>query len=108
MNTVYQSALPPLGFFGIDLRRGAHTSREQGVCAMEAAAWLAGEPHSDQPQCACPVIAAFVIAWNDALPTDEDRNRILKAAAWDALKPTVATLQGSAADLLIRMLAVQE
>jgi hypothetical protein len=78
MTTVYQSALPPLGFFGIDLKKGAHESRDQGVCAMEAAAWLAGEPHSDEPQCACPVIAAFVIAWNDALPTDEDRNRILK------------------------------
>ncbi len=74
----YRQALPPLGFFGIDLRKGSHTTREAGVCAMEAAAWLAGEPHSDQPECACPVIAAFVIAWNDALPTDEDRNRILK------------------------------
>jgi hypothetical protein len=76
--SVFQSALPPLGFFGIDLKKGAHGSREAGVCAMEAAAWLAGEPHSDKPQCACPVLAAFVIAWNDALPTDEDRNRILK------------------------------
>jgi hypothetical protein len=76
--SVFQSALPPLGFFGIDLKKGSHGSREAGVCAMEAAAWLAGEPHSDQPQCACPVLAAFVIAWNDALQTDADRNRILK------------------------------
>ena len=78
MSTVYEDKLPPLGFFGIDLRKGSHQGREDGVCAMEAVAWLAGEPHSDQPQCACPVIAAFVISWNDSLPTDEDRNRILK------------------------------
>jgi len=40
---------------------------------------MAGEPHSDQPECVCSVIAAFVIAWNDALPsTNEDRNRLLK------------------------------
>jgi hypothetical protein len=76
--TVYREKLPPLGFFGIDLRKGSHKSRERGVCALEAVAWLAGEPHSDRPQCACPVIAAFVISWNDALPTDEDRNRLLK------------------------------
>lgn len=76
--TVYREKLPPSGFFGIDLRKGSHQRREDGVCAMEAAAWLAGEPHSDRPQCACPAIAAFVVAWNDALPSDEDRNRILK------------------------------
>lgn len=76
--TVYREKLPPLGFFGIDLKSGSHSSRERGVCAMEAAAWLAGEPHSDKPQCACPIIGAFVIAWNDALPTDADRNRLLK------------------------------
>jgi hypothetical protein len=76
--TVYTDTLPPLGFFGIDLRKGSHIIREDGVCAMEAAAWLAGEPHSDRPQCVCPVLAAFVIDWNDALPSDEDRNRILK------------------------------
>jgi hypothetical protein len=27
---------------------------------MEAAAWLAGERHSDHPDCTCPVIAAYV------------------------------------------------
>ena len=75
---VFQSPLPPLGFYGIDLKRGSHSDRQNGVCALEAAAWLAGEEHSDKPQCVCSVIAAFVISWNDALPTDEDRNRLLK------------------------------
>jgi hypothetical protein len=34
------------------LKQGSHTAREYGMCAMEAVAWLAGEPHSDTPTCA--------------------------------------------------------
>ncbi|MBL9077990.1 MAG: hypothetical protein JNL08_10830 [Planctomycetes bacterium] len=59
------------------LQRGAHASRDDGMCAMEMVAWLAGEPHSDEPTCACPVIAAFVRACNDAM-SDEGRNRYLR------------------------------
>jgi hypothetical protein len=62
----------------ITLAHGAHNSRSEGVCAMEAAAWLAGREHTDHPQCVSPVIGGFVRYWNDALPTDEDRNRLLK------------------------------
>ncbi len=29
------------------------------------------------PESACPVIAAFLHSWNDALPTDEERNRLV-------------------------------
>lgn len=47
------------------------------MCAMEMVAWLAGEPHSDEPSCSCPVIAAFTRACNDALD-DEARNRWLR------------------------------
>jgi hypothetical protein len=43
---------------------------------MEAAAYVAGEPHSDHPQCASTVITAFVIEWNDRL--GNDRNRLSK------------------------------
>ncbi len=57
------------------LARGKHDEGE-AMCAMEAVAWLAGEPWSDAPQCASPVIAAFVRSWNDALP-DADRARLL-------------------------------
>ena len=59
------------------LAYGAHDSSDAGMCAMEAVAFLAGEPHSDAPQCTCPVIAAFVRFWNDGLPSDEDRVRLL-------------------------------
>ena len=62
----------------ITLSYGSHRSREQGLCAMEAVAWLAGEPHSDQPQCTCPVIAAFVRRMNDRLRDDEERARYLR------------------------------
>lgn len=47
------------------------------MCAMEMVAWLAGEPHSDEPACACPVVGAFVRACNDAMD-DPLRNRYLR------------------------------
>ena len=68
------------------LRSGSHTDVESGMCAMEFVAWLAEEPHSDAPECACPVLSAFVRAWNDSLP-GADRDRLLK--------PVLARLVGS-------------
>ncbi|MBL8753023.1 MAG: hypothetical protein JNK15_06935 [Planctomycetes bacterium] len=59
------------------LQRGSHPDRGAGMCAMEMVAWLAGEPHSDEPRCACPVLGAFVRACNDAM-SDEARNRHLR------------------------------
>ena len=61
--------LPPL-------KRGAHSSPEAGVCAMEMVAFLERLPHSDAPECTCPVIAAYVRGINDMLP-DGERNRLL-------------------------------
>ncbi len=58
------------------LDRGAHDGDSGAMCAMEAVAWIAGEPWSDAPQCASPVIAQFMRSWNDALP-DADRTRVL-------------------------------
>ena len=69
-------ALDHLG--DLTLKKGAHGARDNGLCAMEAAAWMAGEPHSDHPACVSPVIAAFMREWNDDLPSDEDRDRLLK------------------------------
>lgn len=61
----------------VPLRAGAHPSRDDGVCAMEMVAWLAGEAHSDEPRCACPVLGALVRASNDAM-TDAQRDRFLR------------------------------
>jgi hypothetical protein len=59
------------------LDRGAHDRFSRGACVMEAVAYVAGERFSDSPECACPVIAAFLRSWNDSLD-DEARNRLLK------------------------------
>ena len=61
----------------ISLERGRHKRREEGLCSLEAMAWLAGEPHSDTPECVCPVIREFITNWNDLLG-DTDRDRLLK------------------------------
>jgi hypothetical protein len=60
----------------IVLTEGSHASREDGMCAMEAVAWLAGEAHSDAPACVCPVIAAAMRAINDRLD-DADRQQLV-------------------------------
>ncbi len=51
------------------------------LCIMEAVAYMAGEPWSDKPSCASPVIAAFMRSWNDAL-SEEDRDRLIPGAVW--------------------------
>ena len=62
---------------GLPLLEGAHSPNSK-YCVMEAAAYIAGEPWSDAPKCVCPVIRLFMVSWNDSLPTDEDRDRLLK------------------------------
>ena len=57
------------------LYSGAHDPNGK-MCAMEAVAYIAGEPWSDHPKCACPVISAFMRSWNDGLP-DEERTALL-------------------------------
>lgn len=61
----------------ISLKTGSH-SPDSTFCAMELVAWLANEPWSDAPACACPVISAFVRSWNDAIRSDVDRDQLLK------------------------------
>ena len=51
------------------LTHGSHAAREDGMCLMEAVAFLAGEPHTDTPACACPMLTAFAVALNDAMGT---------------------------------------
>src|SRR6185369_9104799 len=60
------------------INKSAHESFDQGHCAMELVAWLAGEPHSDAPACACPVISRAVIRLNDRMPSDEMRAELLR------------------------------
>jgi hypothetical protein len=76
------------------------------ACAMEAASYIAGEPWSDHPKCVCPVISAFMRAWNDGLPDGERTAlllpllpKVLNTRGSDALAERRATM---AADWLIR------
>jgi len=64
----------------VRLSRGKHQSPDAGACVMELASMLAGEPFSDRPQTACPVIGAFLRSYNDAVD-DERRQRLYRCAA---------------------------
>src|SRR5690606_22525922 len=58
------------------LTEGSHSSIEQGMCVMEAVAYVAGESWTDRPRCVSPTIAAFMRSWNDSLPDSETRSRL--------------------------------
>ena len=75
--TAWTKALPDW-FDSLELKSGGHSTRADGMCVMEAAAYLAGRKHGDAPPCVCPVIGAFLRNWNDNLPDDETRTRLLK------------------------------
>lgn len=57
------------------LSKGAHGSSDEGRCAMEWTAYLAGEPHSDTPVCVSPVLRRFCISFNDNL-SDSERQKL--------------------------------
>lgn len=71
----------------IRLSRGRHSSPESGACVMELASMLAHEEFTDHPVSVCPVIAAFLRSYNDAI---DDRRR-------QALYPYAAKVVGSRA-----------
>lgn len=72
----------------LTLKAGAHKPDTGEMSLMEAVAYVAGEPWSESPVCASPVIAVFLRSWSDDLG-DEVRNRLLK--------PYVYRLVGTAA-----------
>src|SRR3954447_20946326 len=51
----------------VTLARGKHRSPRNGACVMELASMLAAEPFTDRPTSVCPVVAAFLRAYNDAV-----------------------------------------
>lgn len=68
---------------GFKLRAGAGGGDpKDGLCYMETVALIAGEPISDQPKCACPIVTDFGIGLNDTL-SDNLRTRLLPLA-WAA------------------------
>jgi hypothetical protein len=73
------------GLQRLDLAYGPHPGPESGVCLLEAVGWMAGEPWSDTPACASPVLAAFGRSLNDQL---DHKHR-------QKLKPLVPLLVGT-------------
>ncbi|GEL17666.1 hypothetical protein [Pseudonocardia asaccharolytica] len=72
----------------IRLDVGDHDSPGEGLCLLEAVAYLAGEPHTDHPECVSPVLGAFGRALNDVLPDDLRQE----------LVPLIPLLPGTAGD----------
>lgn len=58
---------------GFVLKHGSHKSFEDGACLMECVAFVAGEPHSDAPACASPVLTRFGVRLNHAYPVKAQR-----------------------------------
>ena len=93
--------LPPL-------KRGAHPANDSEMCVMEAVAYVTHKEWSDSPPCVCPVLGAFMRAWNDGLHDDEERTRLLKPLIPDLINTRGSkTLEGRratmAADWLVRV-----
>lgn len=64
----------------IRLSKGKHASPDEGVCVMELASMLAGQPFTDRPASICPVIASFMRAYNDRID-DERRQDLYRYAS---------------------------
>jgi hypothetical protein len=75
-------------YYMTDLKKGAHGTRDQGLCLMELTALFAGERHTDHPVCVSPVLAVMGRELNDTLPD----------ALRQELKPLVPSLPGTAGD----------
>lgn len=65
-----------------------HIDFQQGHCTMELVAWLAGEKHTDQPNCACPWLSSLMRQINDEIFNKDERTT--------ALLPLVPYLVGTA------------
>jgi hypothetical protein len=80
------------------LHVGFHEEGDGELCAMEAAAWLAGEEHSDTPACVHPMLAQAVRIVNDVSNDD------VRQTLW----PLIIRCLGTASDdkMLAARLAV--
>jgi hypothetical protein len=72
----------------LHLAYGPHNSPDDGMCLLEAVAYMAGEPHSAHPACTSPILAAFGRTINDRLD-DEERQ---------FLAPLISRLIGTRVD----------
>ncbi len=73
----------PVNYQTVKLAAGKHADPADGVCVMELASMIAREPFTDHPRSVCPVIAAFLRAYNDSI--DERRRQDLYGLAATAV-----------------------
>jgi hypothetical protein len=91
--------MSPVSHQTVTLAKGKHSSPEEGACVMELASMLAGEPFSDHPASACPVLGSFLRAYNDSIG-DERRQDLYAYAARVVGTRSGAPLQRRRAELL--------
>lgn len=88
----------------LQLESGGHSSLEEGMCIMEAVAYVAGEPFSDHPQCASRLLTSFLIRLNDRL--DDDDRQLLNYV--DRFREIAPGLRESALQLVDRLIDVSK
>ena len=93
--------MSPASHQTVRLSQGKHRDPDHGVCVMELSSMLAGEPFSDRPQCVCPVIAAFLRAYNDGLD-DERRQDLFRFASAAVGTRSTAAVQGERGAMCVR------
>lgn len=81
----------------VRLGRGKHMSPADGVCVMELASMLAGEPFTDRPRSVCPVVASYLRSLNDLMDTSHRQ----------LLYPYAAAAVGTAGDESVRAARVE-
>lgn len=91
--------MSPTSYQTIRLSNGKHASPDEGACVMELASMLAGEPFSDHPKSVCPVIGAFLRAYNDSI-NDRRRQDLYAYAAKIVGSRTTAEVQRVRAERL--------
>jgi hypothetical protein len=72
--------MPAASFQTVKLERGKHLSPDHGVCVMELASMIAGEPFCDHPRSVSAPIAAFLRFYNDRVG-DRQRADLYEYAA---------------------------
>jgi hypothetical protein len=82
--------MSPASHQTVRLSQGKHRDPDHGVCVMELASMLAGEPFSDRPHCACPVTSAFLRAYNDGVDDERRQDLYAFAAATVGSRSTLA------------------
>lgn len=69
----------PASYQTLRLSAGRHRSPQDGVCVMELASMLAGEPFTDHPLSVSPTLGSVLRGYNDGL--DDARRQSLKRFA---------------------------